>query len=132
MTHSVDLVVDDGVLFDEGIRDRDVGFGLVVVVVGDEVFDGVVRELSNRRRAIGSGMSEAASVSCALGRGTQQLERFRCLRSMCRNTVVKRKEERRWGSEKSEAAVVVWKPGNLREGSDGAKGGPGHWTCRQD
>ncbi len=42
--HPVNLVIDDRVLLDEGIGDRDVGFGLVVVVVGDEVLDGVVRE----------------------------------------------------------------------------------------
>ncbi len=38
----VDLLVDRGVLLDEGVGDRDVGLGLVVVVVGDEVLDGVV------------------------------------------------------------------------------------------
>ena len=31
-------------LLDVGVRARHVGFGLVVVVIGDEVFDGVVRE----------------------------------------------------------------------------------------
>jgi len=44
---------------------------------------------------------------------------------MCRNTVVKRKEERRWGIEKSEAAIVVKKPENQPEGSGGAKGRSG-------
>src|SRR5215218_3647771 len=38
------VLVDLGVLLDEGVRARDVGLGLVVVVVGDEVLDGVVRE----------------------------------------------------------------------------------------
>ena len=33
-----------GVLLDVGVGARDVGFGLVVVVVGDEVLDGVVGE----------------------------------------------------------------------------------------
>ena len=41
---AVDLVVDRGVLLDVEILRRDVGLGLVVVVVGDEVLDGVVRE----------------------------------------------------------------------------------------
>ena len=40
----VDLVVDRGVLLDVEVLVRDVGLGLVVVVVGDEVLDRVVRE----------------------------------------------------------------------------------------
>ena len=40
----VDLVVDRGFLLDVGVGLRDVGLGLVVVVVGDEVLDGVLRE----------------------------------------------------------------------------------------
>jgi hypothetical protein len=38
------VVVDRRVLLDEGIGGRHVGLGLVVVVVGDEVLDRVVRE----------------------------------------------------------------------------------------
>ncbi len=38
----LDLVVDRGVLLDEGVRLRHIGLGLVVVVVGDEVLDRVV------------------------------------------------------------------------------------------
>ncbi len=41
---AVDFVVDRAVLFDVGVGAGDVGFRLVVVEVGDEVFDGVVRE----------------------------------------------------------------------------------------
>src|SRR5690606_12720524 len=41
---AVNLIVDRGILFDVGIRLRDVGFGLVVIVVGDEVFYGILRE----------------------------------------------------------------------------------------
>ena len=44
MAQSLDLVIDRGVLFDEGVRLGDVGLGLVVVVVGDEVLDGVARQ----------------------------------------------------------------------------------------
>ena len=40
----VDVLVDDVVLLDVRVGARDVRFGLVVVVVGDEVLDGVVRE----------------------------------------------------------------------------------------
>jgi hypothetical protein len=40
----VQLFVDGGFFFYEEIAGGDVGFGLVVVVVGDEVFDGVVGE----------------------------------------------------------------------------------------
>jgi hypothetical protein len=39
----LDLGVDRRVLLDEGVGLRDVGLGLVVVVVADEVLDGVVR-----------------------------------------------------------------------------------------
>ncbi len=44
MAHAVDLLVDGGFLLDIGVRARHVGLGLVVVVVGDEVFHGVVGE----------------------------------------------------------------------------------------
>jgi len=40
----VELVVDGGFFFDVEVAGGDVGFGLVVVVVGDEVLDGVVGE----------------------------------------------------------------------------------------
>jgi hypothetical protein len=42
--HLLDVLVDRGVLLDEGVGGRHVGLGLVVVVVGDEVLDRVVRE----------------------------------------------------------------------------------------
>ena len=44
VAHAVDLLVDGGVLLDIGVGARDIGFGLVVVVVGDEILDRVVRE----------------------------------------------------------------------------------------
>jgi len=37
---------DRCVLLDIGVRGRYVGFGLVIVVVGDEILDGIVREES--------------------------------------------------------------------------------------
>ena len=42
MAHLVDLVVDRGILLDEGVGGREVGLGLVVIVVGDEILNGVV------------------------------------------------------------------------------------------
>jgi hypothetical protein len=42
VTQPLDLLVDRGVLLYIGIGLRDVRLGLVVVVVGDEVFDRVV------------------------------------------------------------------------------------------
>ena len=42
VSHAVDLVVDRRVLGDVGIGRRDVSLGLVVVVVRDEVADGVL------------------------------------------------------------------------------------------
>ena len=40
----VELVVDGGFFFDVDVARRDVGFGLVVIVIADEVLDGVVGE----------------------------------------------------------------------------------------
>ena len=42
--HAIDLVVDRRFLLDVRVARRDVGFGLVVVVVADEILDGVLRE----------------------------------------------------------------------------------------
>ena len=44
VAHAVDLFVDRGFFLDVGVGARHVGFGLVVVVIGDEILDGVVRE----------------------------------------------------------------------------------------
>ena len=44
MAHPVDLLVYRGVLLDIGVAARHIGLGLVVVVIGDEVLDRVVRE----------------------------------------------------------------------------------------
>ena len=44
VAHAVDLLVDRGFLLDIGVGARDVGFRLVVVVIGDEIFDRVVGE----------------------------------------------------------------------------------------
>ncbi len=44
MAHPVDLFVQRRFLFDIGVGARDVGLRLVVIVIGDEVFDRVVRE----------------------------------------------------------------------------------------
>ncbi len=43
-TEFVEFVVDGGFFFDVGVGVGDVGLGLVVVVIADEVFDGVVGE----------------------------------------------------------------------------------------
>ncbi len=44
VTHAVDLLVHRRILLDVGVGARDVGFRLVIVVVADEVLDGVVRK----------------------------------------------------------------------------------------
>ena len=44
MAQPLDLVVDGAVLFDKGVRMGDVGLGLVIVVIGDEILHGVFRE----------------------------------------------------------------------------------------
>ena len=43
-SHLLDMVIDRGVLLDEGVRRGHIGLGLVVVVVGNEVLHSVVRE----------------------------------------------------------------------------------------
>ena len=40
----LDLLIDGGILLDERVGARDVGLGLVVIEIADEVFDGVVGE----------------------------------------------------------------------------------------
>ncbi|MNS72809.1 hypothetical protein D3C72_1062290 [compost metagenome] len=42
--HLLDVVVDRRILLDEGVGRRHIGFGLVVVVVGNKILDGVIRE----------------------------------------------------------------------------------------
>src|SRR3984957_10796659 len=44
MAHAVDLLVDRGVLFYVGVGPRHIGLGLVVVVIADKIFHGVVGE----------------------------------------------------------------------------------------
>ncbi len=44
MTHPVDLFVYGRFLFDIRIGPRHIGFGLVVIVIGNEIFDGIVRK----------------------------------------------------------------------------------------
>ncbi len=44
VAHPVDLFVDRGFLLDIGVRARHIGFGLVVVIVGDEILDRIVRK----------------------------------------------------------------------------------------
>ena len=44
VAHAVDLLVDVGFLLDIGVGARDVGLGLVIVVIGDEILDRVVGE----------------------------------------------------------------------------------------
>ncbi|MNI11489.1 hypothetical protein D3C73_646360 [compost metagenome] len=44
VAHAVDLFVDRRFLLDEGVGARHIGFRLVIIVIGDEIFDRVVRE----------------------------------------------------------------------------------------
>ena len=55
VAQTLDLVVDRRVLFDIGIRVRDIGLRLIVVVIGDEILHGVLREeLPKFRTELGS------------------------------------------------------------------------------
>ena len=42
--HLLDMLVDGCILFDKKISRRNIGLGLVVVVVADKVLDGIIRE----------------------------------------------------------------------------------------
>ena len=44
VAQALDLLVDGGVLLDVGIGRGDVGLRLIVVIIGDEILDGAVRE----------------------------------------------------------------------------------------
>jgi hypothetical protein len=65
--HAVDLVVDGGFFLDVGVARGDVGLGLIVIVVADEVFDGVIGEellellieLSRERLVVGDDQRRA-------------------------------------------------------------------------
>ena len=75
--HPVDLVVDRRFLLDVGVAGRDVGLGLVVVVVADEVLDGVVGEeppellveLRRQRLVVGHHQGRAVHPGDDLGHG---------------------------------------------------------------
>lgn len=72
-----DLVVDGGVFLDVGVGAGDVGLGLVVVEVGDKVFDGVVGEevlklgveLGSEGFVVGHDQSRASDVLNDVGHG---------------------------------------------------------------
>ena len=44
MAHAVDLLVDRGIFLDIGVGARDIGFRLVVIVIGDEILHRVFGE----------------------------------------------------------------------------------------
>jgi hypothetical protein len=43
VAHTVDLFVNLALFLDVGVRPRHIGLWLVIIVVGHEIFDGVVR-----------------------------------------------------------------------------------------
>ena len=73
----VDLLVDGGVLLDEGVRVGDVGLRLIVVVVGDEILHRVVGEelpelgaqLGGQRLVVGQHQGGALDLLDDLGHG---------------------------------------------------------------
>ena len=87
MAQAVDLVVDGAVLFNIGIRGGNVGLRLVVVVVGDKILHGILREkaahlstnlacqrfvrLQNQRRAVAPG-NDVRHRECFAGTGDAQ------------------------------------------------------------
>ncbi len=77
VAQAIDLLVDGGVLLDVGVRGGDVGLGLVVVVVGDEILHGVlgqelaelVAELSRQRLVVGDHQGGFAHRRDEIGHG---------------------------------------------------------------
>ena len=67
----LDLLVDRGVLLDVGVGLRDVRLGLVVVVVGDEVLDRVVRGRSSRSSLANWAASVLLGCITSVGRCTR-------------------------------------------------------------
>ena len=69
--HFLDLGVDRKVFFDEGVRRGEVGLRLVIVVVGDEILHGVLREeiaelavkAAPRASCCGSGRASGGSAA---------------------------------------------------------------------
>ena len=41
---ALDLFIPAGILLDESVRARDIGFGLVIIEVTDEIFDRIIRK----------------------------------------------------------------------------------------
>ena len=96
----VDFVVDACIFFDEGVRVRNVGFGLKIVVIADEVFHRVVREecleflveLRRERLVVREDQRRLAHVlddvrhrECLAGTGDpeERLELFSVLEAVC-------------------------------------------------
>ncbi len=77
MAHAVDLLVHRGVLLDIGVGARDIGFGLVVVVIRDEILDRVLGEealhlgIELRGQCLVGGEDEGRALHCLdhLGHG---------------------------------------------------------------
>ena len=75
MAHAVELFIHHGFFFDIGVRARDIGFGLIVIVIADEIFDGVIREKRFH-------FSIQLRRQCFIGRKDQRraLQRLNCMR----------------------------------------------------
>src|SRR5690606_36862481 len=77
VAHPVDLLVKRRVLLDVGVGARDVGLGLVVVVVADEILDRIVGEeglelgieLGRQRLVVGQDQGRALGLFDRLGHG---------------------------------------------------------------
>ncbi len=75
MAHPVDLFVYGRILLDIGVRARDIGFRLVVIVIGDEIFDRVFRKKSLH---FGVELGRQRLVRCQdEGRALQPLDHLR-------------------------------------------------------
>src|SRR5208282_6267156 len=78
----IELVVNCGFLFDEGVARWDVGFGLVIIVVADEILDGVLWE--ERSEFVEELRGKRLIVSENDGRAVRVLDHFRHRESFAR------------------------------------------------
>ncbi len=47
MAHLVDHFIDRGIFLNIGVAGGDIGFGLVIIIIADKIFHGVIRETAS-------------------------------------------------------------------------------------
>ena len=69
MAHPVNLLIHAGIFFDESIRPRHIGFGLIIIIIRDEIFDCIIWEeaFELRIKLRGQGLIRRHNKGRALG-----------------------------------------------------------------